>query len=206
MDRYDTPGWEGSVGPFPDDYTKPHVYARDICSGAGNCVCGIGLPDEIHVQAAPGIDIPGRAIVVPSRYLGKSAEEQRYVLGVGYQPGPDPRIARGADGYRDYFTAEELEKAAWSFLKSGGQIGLFHEDGTLGHATPVESYVHRAPDWDQGNGIVIKTGTWLIGAICDDIAWQLVKSGRVTGFSPQGFAKRRRPSIPPNSTRELCRV
>lgn len=191
------PGWQGSRGPFPDEYGQPHVYARDVSSRAGHCVCGEELSKSVHVLAAPGIKIPGRAVVVvPHEYLGKSAEEQRYVLGVAYQPGPDPRIARGADGYRDYFTADELEKAAWSFLRSGGQIGLFHEDGTLGHATPVESYVHRAPDWDQGNGVIIKTGTWLVGAICDDIAWSLVKSGRVTGFSPQGFAKRRRAVTP----------
>lgn len=194
MDRYDTPGWEGSIGPFSNEYAKAHVYARDIHSGAGNCVCGSALVDMVHVQAAPGIEIPGRTVIVPTRYLGKSAAEQQYVLGVAYQPGPDPRIARGADGYRDYFTPEELEKAAWSFLKSGGQIGLFHEDGTLGHAHPVESFIHRAPDWVQNSGVVIKTGTWLIGAICDDIAWHLVKTGRVTGFSPQGAAKRRRPT------------
>lgn len=43
------PGWEGSVGPFPGQYTQPHVYARDVHSGAGNCVCGSGLADRLHV-------------------------------------------------------------------------------------------------------------------------------------------------------------
>lgn len=52
------PGWEGSVGPFPSQYNHPHVYARDIHSGAGNCVCGSALPSRLHVQAAPGIPIP----------------------------------------------------------------------------------------------------------------------------------------------------
>ena len=52
------PGWEGSVGPFPSQYMLPHVYARDIHSGAGNCVCGSGLPDTIHPYAAPGIPVP----------------------------------------------------------------------------------------------------------------------------------------------------
>lgn len=54
------PGWEGSVGPFPQQYSKPHVYARDIHSGAGNCVCGLDLAHKLHVQAAPGIPIPER--------------------------------------------------------------------------------------------------------------------------------------------------
>lgn len=56
--RDDIPGWEGTIGPFPKDYGKPHVYARDIHSGAGNCVCRRGLGDHLHVQAAPGVPIP----------------------------------------------------------------------------------------------------------------------------------------------------
>jgi len=53
------PGWEGSIGPGPGQYHLPHVYARDVHSGAGNCVCGRGLGDDRHVQAAPGVPIPG---------------------------------------------------------------------------------------------------------------------------------------------------
>lgn len=52
------PGWEGAIGPFPAQYDQPHVYARDIQSGAGNCVCGRGLGSTKHVQAAPGVPIP----------------------------------------------------------------------------------------------------------------------------------------------------
>lgn len=117
--------------------------------------------------------------------------EQQYVLGIAYQAGPDPRIQRGADGGRDWFTAEELEKAAWGYLRNGPQSGLFHgPDSTLGHAEIVESYVYRGPDWDLGNDVVVKAGDWLVGAILDDVAWQLYKSGRVTGWSPQGSARR----------------
>ena len=54
------PGWEGSTGPFPAQYGQFHVYARDIHSGAGNCVCGRALGDSKHVQAAPGVPIPDR--------------------------------------------------------------------------------------------------------------------------------------------------
>lgn len=117
------------------------------------------------------------------------ADEQRYVLGIAYQAGPDPRIARGADGGRDYFSEAELEKAAWSFLRNGPRVGLFHADGTEGAAEIVESYVYRGPSWDLGD-VVVKSGDWLIGAILDERAWQLYKSGRITGFSPQGMARR----------------
>jgi len=56
--RNEIPGWEGTIGPAPGQYGDPHVYARDICSGAGNCVCGCALGQSVHVQAAPGIPIP----------------------------------------------------------------------------------------------------------------------------------------------------
>ena len=54
------PGWEGSIGPSPAQYGQPHVYARDITSGAGNCQCGRDLGDDRHVQAAPGVPVPDR--------------------------------------------------------------------------------------------------------------------------------------------------
>lgn len=52
------PGWEGSVGPFRSQYGMPHVYAREVYSGAGNCVCGRDLGHRLHVQAAPGVAVP----------------------------------------------------------------------------------------------------------------------------------------------------
>jgi hypothetical protein len=52
------PGWGGSVGPFPGQFDEPHVYARDVCSGAGNCVCGFDVGHDRHVAAAPGVPVP----------------------------------------------------------------------------------------------------------------------------------------------------
>lgn len=46
------PGWEGSSGPFPGQYGKSHVYARDVHSGAGNCVCGRALLFEAWSRTA----------------------------------------------------------------------------------------------------------------------------------------------------------
>lgn len=119
-------------------------------------------------------------------------DEQRFVLGIAYMPGRDPRIAKGIDGGRDYFTEAELEKAAWSFLRNGPQVNAFHIEGTEGCATVVESYIHRGPDWDLGDGVVVTKGTWVVGAVLDETAWQAVKAGKVNGFSPEGTARRRR--------------
>lgn len=124
-----------------------------------------------------------------------STTPQRYLLALAYQAGPDPRITKGQDGCRDYFTVEELEKAAWSFLPSGGAVGLFHgPEQTVGHFTVTESYIYRGPDWDMGDEVVVKSGDWLIGGICDEVAWSLHERGLITGMSPQGTAKRRKVS------------
>lgn len=122
--------------------------------------------------------------------------EQRFLLTVAHQAGPDPRIVKGMDGRRDFFTPVELEKACWSMLQSGApEVGLFHADGTVGHAQIVESYIYRGPEWVleavDGSSVVVKSGDWLVGMLCDEVAWNLYKSGRVTGVSIQGSAKRR---------------
>ncbi len=135
--------------------------------------------------------------------------EQRFLLTIGYQAGPDPRIQRGADGYRDYFTPEELEKAAWSLLRSGTPAcGLFHLDGTEGAAEIVESSIRREPEpWVlkavDGTQVSVNCGDWLVGLLCDETAWGLYKSGRVAGVSPQGAAKRRRPAFPHSLAKEF---
>lgn len=122
--------------------------------------------------------------------------EQRFLLTVAHQAGPDPRIAKGADGGRDFFTEAELEKACWSMLLSGApEVGLFHADGTVGHARIVESYIYRGEPWKlaaaDGSEVVVKSGDWLVGMLCDEVAWDLYKSGRVAGVSIQGSARRR---------------
>jgi hypothetical protein len=103
------------------------------------------------------------------------------------------------DGGRDFFSEAELEKAAWSYLRNGPRVGMFHMDGTDqngGAAQVVESYVYRGPDWDLGDGIVVRKGTWLVGMILSPAAWQAHKDGKLNGVSPQGVARRRARSGP----------
>lgn len=127
----------------------------------------------------------------------KGAEPQRYCLGIAYQAGPAPSIARGQDGGRDFLDAADLEKSAWEFLANGPRVGMFHLDGTEttgdgeATATVVESYIYR-PDqpWDLGNGVVVNKGDWLLGAILSPRAWDMYQRGLISGWSPQGLARR----------------
>lgn len=142
------------------------------------------------------------------------ADEMQFLYGIGYQAGPDKRIARGADGGRDYFTAPELERAAHSFMLKGQQHGMFHLEGTTGVAKTVESGIYRNPvpwlvsdsaDVEKAladmaaevekmagpDDLIVRNGDWCLGALLNDAAWKAYKDGRINGWSMQGSAKRR---------------
>ena len=123
----------------------------------------------------------------------KAEPERRYTLGLAYGANL-PDVGKAADGFRDFAGPTALEDAAWSFLRKGASVGLHHQDGTEGHGTVVESYIWRGPDWPQPNGYVVKAGDWLVGTVWDEPTWQLIKSGELNGYSPQGSARRRKPS------------
>lgn len=123
--------------------------------------------------------------------------EQQYTLAVVYKPGRDARICKGLDGARDAFTEVELEKAAWSLLSGEvpPDVGLFHMDKVVGHGRVVESYIWRGDPWVikavDGSEVVVEKGDWLAGIRWDDHAWDLIKTGKATGVSIQGAARRR---------------
>lgn len=128
--------------------------------------------------------------------LIKSVDERRYTLTMGYPANTlDAAVAR--DGHLDFASEAEVEKAAWGFIQNP-QVGLFHQDGTEGAGTIVESYIYRGPDWEvgaaDGSAQVIKSGDWLIGTIWSQAAWDDIKSGRIGGTSMQGTAARKAPS------------
>jgi Putative phage serine protease XkdF len=168
----------------PDQITLADIV---IASGLNNVD-----PAELVATIAASLQVamPGPAEVA------KGQPEQKFVLGVAYQPGRDDRITKGVDGGRDFFTEAELEKACWSFMQSDQQHGMFHMPGTEGAAQPVENYIYRNPiPWvvpvPGGDPVVVRKGTWVLGAILDDPAWDLAKQGKVNGWSPQGVARRR---------------
>ncbi len=123
--------------------------------------------------------------------------ERRYTLALSY---PANRADRSvaADGFRDFASADVLENAAWTYLKKGAKVGLLHHKGTEGRGVVVESYIYRGPDWHlvtpSGEKVMIKAGDWLLGTIWDDLAWRAIKSGKLTGMSPQAKVRRRIPS------------
>ena len=146
-------------------------------------------------QAMGSLEKSGEAFA--SCQVIKATDERRYTLGVAY-PAMKPDVGTAADGHRDFVSAERLEKTAWEWMAKHRDVSLFHQDGTSGHATVVESYIWRGPDWEitspvDGKLYVVKSGDWLLGTVWDPYGWELVKAGLVRGWSPEGGARR---SIP----------
>lgn len=175
--------------------------------------CGCGLADDDHgnpahitladLQAAAdasGVGIYTAAANILRTITGTLGDDEpqdgppdQFLYGVAYQAGPDPRIQRGADGGRDWFSPRELELASWSFMLGGHQHGLMHMDGTEGAARTVESGIYRNPiPWVISDDLIVRKGDWTMGVLVNDEAWALHKQGKIGGLSPQGGGKRRR--------------
>lgn len=126
----------------------------------------------------------------------KTTDERQYTLGVAY-PAHKADVAVAQDGHRDFVSPEVLEKTAWKWMTDHRDIGLFHKSGTEGHATVVESYIYRGPDWKvpvDGKEYIVKSGDWMLGTVWDSHGWALVKAGLINGWSPEGGAKRATPT------------
>lgn len=113
----------------------------------------------------------------------KSTPEQRYTLGLAY---PANRL----DKHGDFATAEQLERTAWTYMVHKRSVGVGHLPGTDGAGTVVESYIYRGPEWQITKDTTVRPGDWLLGVVWTEKAWGVIKSGRITGFSIQGWAKR----------------
>lgn len=95
------------------------------------------------------------------------------------------------DSQGDYMSAEDIEKAAHSYLENSRVVGSSHTHSV--QASPVESYIaphdftSSGPYGDQK----IKKGSWILGVkIKDPDEWQKVLNGDYQGFSVGGFGTR----------------
>jgi Putative phage serine protease XkdF len=123
----------------------------------------------------------------------KAVASQRFTLSVGY-PAELADFQKARDGHRDFANRDEVEKAAWGYMRNGAKVGLLHGDGTEGAGEVVESYIYRADaDWVIGDQIV-KSGDWLVGIVWDEPTWAEIEAGRLNGTSLQGSGARRAPS------------
>jgi len=120
------------------------------------------------------------AITVP---LIKVDNEKRLVTGVVLEPDE-------VDAHGDFEKVDTIQRAAHKFLaefnrrtKLGIQHSIFGEIGV----DLVESFI--APVDMTFGAEVVKAGSWvMVVKILDDLLWQSIKAGAITGFSIGGVA------------------
>ncbi|HDR8039591.1 TPA: hypothetical protein QCZ17_001783 [Bacillus cereus] len=111
----------------------------------------------------------------------KTEEDKQLVTGVVYEPDVE-------DSHGDTMTAEEIEKAAYTFMENYQHIDKQHDE-IAGKGTVVENWIAKS-DMTVGEQEV-KAGTWLMTVRVDDAdTWEEIKKGEVTGFSMGGFGER----------------
>ena len=113
--------------------------------------------------------------------ITKGAENpERIVMGVVYEPDVE-------DAQADWANAEDIRKAAFSFMESGQAYKINHADDAK--INVLESYL--APVDFELEGQVVKAGSWVLGSrIKDDEVWGKIEKGEITGYSMAGVGVR----------------
>lgn len=125
--------------------------------------------------------VVAKVLYIPIR---KTNGERRTVTGVVLEPD-------SVDAHGDIIPAEVILDAAEDFLANinvNTTLGLQHKE--FDHPLElVQSWV--VPDSDITiNNVIVKRGSWVIVVrVLSDKIWQLIKDGKITGFSIGGTAK-----------------
>lgn len=166
---------DGGVLGAPVSFTRPDIVAGDIVVSPNKATSdgfaampdGASTPIEKHVRTLKS----------------SVAEELRYILGIVLEP-------EVVDGQKEIYSAEEIRKSAWMWLRDFRNIDLEHKLYVNDLVEVVESYVTTC-DMQIG-GQPVLAGTWLLGTVVkDDGMWADIKSGKLTGYSINGFSKKK---------------
>jgi hypothetical protein len=122
----------------------------------------------------------------------KARGEERYTLGPVYMPDT-------LDAHGEWATADDLEKAAWSYFKAEDHsVYLQHSDQKAGELVALMPWPHAVEATMQKSidGVMksvttsFPAGTVYAGVLWEPWAWEAVKKQEITGFSMGGFARR----------------
>jgi len=127
------------------------------------------------------------------KYFDIAKADQQIVSGIVYSP-------NDIDAQGEYTSADEIEKAMYSFMEKAQNFGVNHEDNTIEFGfgnKPIckvlESYIVPATytlTCSDGRREEIKKGSWwLTVRVIDKAVWKMIKEGKITGYSMGGKAR-----------------
>ena len=131
-------------------------------------------------------------------YVSKSSEERRYTLGPMYVP---DRI----DAHNEWTDSLELQKSVWDYVRSGDRrIRLQHDKNKIAGewvevmAWPYEVTVPMQKSSGGSAETTFPKDTVFLGVIWEPWAWEMVKAGKLRGYSVGGRAQRLEVDLPTN--------
>jgi len=124
--------------------------------------------------------------------LAKVDDEKRILMGAALIPNKPIFRKKGEEMFYVYFSKDTVRRAAELFFKNGNQNNatLEHSMG-IDDLTVFESWIVEDTKMDKSAkyGLEVPVGTWMISMkVENDEVWNdYVKSGKVKGFSIEGY-------------------
>jgi len=166
--------------------------------------------DAISIVEHPAIEEDFITMSKDQKMEFKEVDQEKKIL-MGAAMIPDKPIYRreGEEEYYVFFTKETIRRASELYLMNGKQSNatLEHQEKISGLSL-VESWIIEDPEKDKSRayGLEYPVGTWMVSMKVNnqDIWEEYVKSGKVKGFSIEGWFMQRESAIEINT--ELSRI
>lgn len=148
--------------------------------------------EAISIVESPAIESNFVALKSEEIKLAEVSAEKRILMGAVLIPEKPIYRRNGEDEYYIYFSKDTVNKASQLFFKNGNQSNwtLEHNNEIKG-LTVVESWIVEDTQKDKSAlyNLSVPVGTWMASVkVDDDKIWnEFVKSGKVKGFSLEGY-------------------
>jgi len=149
--------------------------------------------EAISVVESPAIESDFIALKNQEIKMAEVDKEQRILMGAALIPNkPIYRKNKKGDGYYVFFSSSTVKKASEMFFIKGNQSkATLEHQMSVNNLTVVESWLVDDPKMDKSvnYGLDVPKGTWMVSMkVNNDEIWNdYVKTGKVKGFSIEGF-------------------
>ena len=152
--------------------------------------------DEIGIAPKAAKSLNGQPSSDEPTLVSKAVEERMFTLGPMYIPNVK-------DAHAEWTDPEELQKAVWEYVKKGDRrIRLQHDKDTVaGEWLEIMAWPYdvEAPiimkDASEGS-MKFPANTVFLGVKWEPWAWQMIKEGKLRGYSIGGHAQRLLADLP----------
>ena len=157
--------------------------------------------EAVSLVNSPAIESPFIALNKQEIKLAEISKERRLLMGALLIPNKPIYRKSGDDEYYIFFSKDTIAKASQLYLQNGNQSeATLEHDAELKGLTLVESWIveDKAKDKTALYNLDVPVGTWMgsVKVENEDVWNDYVKTGKVKGFSIEGYFADRLESKP----------